>query len=173
MNELNLFPTKIYTDNIDKEYCLLLSSWSLQQTLYFSDEDDNWTIEDVKQKLNDPILKNLFNKTKGVIRDIWLRNEHDHFDLHCDDHHNTTHIAIVWVSGENNKGGDLILYDPLWRNPQKLKKNECTFTHTIKFEIGKIVIFPSNVWHKVTKYNGNEKRLVINVALDLKNGFDN
>jgi hypothetical protein len=183
MNELNLFPTKIYTDNIDREYCLLLFSWSLQHISYFEDEMDNSEIDnrteqEIKENGNDyiftdPILKNLFNKLNGNIKDIWLRTEHDHFELHCDSHHNTSHIAIVWINGENNKGGDILFYDPLWRNPRVLKEKEQSYTHTIKFQVGKIIIFPSNIWHRVTKYNGTEKRLVINIALDLKNGFNN
>lgn len=92
----------------------------------------------------------------------------NHLGLHADSHYGGTHVAVLWLTGDFGQGGDLVLYDPAWRNPQRPVdgKQASANTRTVKFEPGKIVIFPADVWHSVTEYTGCT-RIGLNVVVAL------
>lgn len=108
---------------------------------------------------------------KSVIVDGWIRtlgtSGHNDFELHCDNHYGNQYVAVIQLKGEEGVGGDLVLYDPAWRNPQfmsdGIKPN--TFNYTIPFSVGRIVMFPSNVWHRVTEYVGTQSRSTLNLMI--------
>jgi hypothetical protein len=104
---------------------------------------------------------------KYEIVDGWIRSGYSSFDLHCDSHYGNQLVCVVQLYGEEGQGGDLVMYDPSWRNPQWMSdsKQEDANTFVIPFKIGRVVVFPSDVWHKVTPYTGKISRITLNLMV--------
>ena len=89
-------------------------------------------------------------------------------NIHTDEDHGGTVSAVVWFEGEENQGGDLVLWDPRWENPKLWGGVKGDGKFTIKFKPGTVVMFPSSVWHGVTAYTGTAPRRAINMVLTFK-----
>jgi hypothetical protein len=171
MDKIDLWPTTIYQSNLDIDNCKLL------QALILSNEAMGITPEDMIQSGEFNMVLDLIKDVgNATIIDAWIRlAESDHninnsFEIHCDSHKGTDYIGILWLSGDENRGGDLMLYDPAWRNPQHLRfenQQQYNLRHRLKFKIGELILFPSNVWHEVTSYYGTEKRISLNFAINI------
>jgi hypothetical protein len=90
-------------------------------------------------------------------------------DIHTDEDHGGTISAVCWFEGQEGQGGDLVLWDPRWENPKLWGGVKGDGKYVIPFKPGKIVMFPSSVWHGVTAYTGTEERRAINMVLTFKN----
>jgi hypothetical protein len=108
------------------------------------------------------------------IDDVWIRTAeqvaHNNFEIHCDSHKGTDYIGVLWLTGEEGCGGDIVLYDPAWRNPQHMRHEEqqtYNLKHKLTFKLGEFTLFPSNVWHEVTAYSGQAERISLNFAINI------
>jgi hypothetical protein len=90
-------------------------------------------------------------------------------NIHTDEDHGGTISAVIWFEGEENQGGDLVLWDPRWENPKLWGGVKGDGKHTIKFKPGTVVMFPSSVWHGVTAYTGTTQRRSVNLVLTFRN----
>lgn len=158
---LELFPTKVAIDYLNEEQVLELAS----NFAAYGDKD--W-----EMVLSDPtIITSKVEKYFGgkyEICDGWIRSGYSSFDLHCDSHYGNQLVCVVQLYGEESSGGDLVLYDPAWRNPQYMNDsnlNPNTVDYTVKFKVGQIILFPANVWHKVTEYKGKVSRITLNLMI--------
>ena len=93
-------------------------------------------------------------------------------NLHTDEDHGGTISAVCWFEGEEGQGGDLVLWDPRWENPKLWGGVKGDGKYVIPFQKGKIVMFPSSVWHGVTAYTGSTDRRSLNLVLTFKNVKD-
>lgn len=89
-------------------------------------------------------------------------------NIHTDEDHGGTISAVIWYEGEEGQGGDLVLWDPRWENPKLWGGVKGDGKVTIPFKPGKIIMFPSSVWHGVTAYTGSKDRNSINCVLTYK-----
>jgi hypothetical protein len=162
----NLWPTKVVIESVDIEKCLnVLNS-------YFLNSDKDW--ENVLDKTFQQVILDIANVAfdgKFEICEGWIRtistSTHNDFDIHSDSHYGGHLVAVLQVSGDENCGGELVVYDPSWNNPQWVSdtNNINSNTFTIPFKMGSLIIFPSNVWHKVKAYNGKNNRNTLNLIL--------
>lgn len=174
MRKLDLWPTTVYQFNIGAENCEFLKA------VIASNSALEIPPEDMITSGAFDMIKDCLNEIgQAVIVDAWIRlageASNNSFEVHCDSHKGTDHIGVLWISGEEDMGGELVIYDPAWRNPQRLR-NEDKQTYNNKkvfpFKVGTLTVFPSNVWHEVRNYNGKTERISLNFAIDL-DGFDN
>ncbi len=93
-------------------------------------------------------------------------------DIHTDEDHNGTISCVIWFEGEEGCGGDLVLWDPRWENPKLWGGVKGDGKYIIPFQKGKLVMFPSSVWHGVTAYTGTTQRRSLNLVLTFKNVKD-
>lgn len=93
-------------------------------------------------------------------------------NIHTDEDHGGTISAVIWFEGEAGHGGDLVLWDPRWENPKLWGGVKGDGKYVIPFEPGKVVMFPSSVWHGVTAYTGATQRRSLNIVLTFKNVKD-
>ena len=166
----NLFPTKLGLYEINKEYGLELavklasSEWD---ALQFIDAD-----LDLQTLITETMKDYSLDQFSVSIVEAWVRKLHsgaNDLGLHCDSHYGGTHVIVFWLTGEDNRGGDLVLYDPAWRNPQRPNVDGTQpqlNTKTVPFKCGQVVIFPADVWHSVTEYSGT-LRYGLNVVVSL------
>lgn len=157
---LNLFPTKVLIHQLPSDRVLeLVSSFA---------EYDRKDWESLGVPFND-ILDIVASEYGGSyeIVDGWIRNGYNSFDIHCDNHYGNQLVSVVQLYGDEGKGGDLVLYDPAWRNPQWVSdtKQPDSNTYVVPFKIGQAIVFPSDVWHKVTNYTGDISRITLNLML--------
>lgn len=173
MQELNLWPTTVYQIDVDKMYCEHVFLEIVNNTAL------DITPEEMVTLGSYDILLDLLAPVGNVtIVDAWIRYSNsstDDFEIHCDSHKGSDYIGVLWLTGDDQSGGDLTIYDPSWRNPQHLRREEnqtYNLKKQFKFEIGKFIIFPSNVWHSVSKYIGHGPRASLNFAINI-NGLNN
>lgn len=157
---LNLFPTKVAIEQLSEERVLELA------TEFAESNDKNWT--NLEVPLND--IMELVSKNYGgdyEVADGWVRSGYSSFDIHCDNHYGNQFVCVVQLYGQEDAGGDLVLYDPAWRNPQYISDsiNPNTVDYTVKFKIGQVILFPADVWHKVTNYTGRISRITLNLMI--------
>lgn len=110
-----------------------------------------------------------------VIASSWLSvfdPNSNGMNIHTDEDHGGTVSAVVWFEGEEDQGGDLVLWDPRWENPKLWGGVKGDGKYTIKFKPGTVVMFPSSVWHGVTAYTGSKPRRAINMVLTFKDVLD-
>lgn len=106
-----------------------------------------------------------------VIASSWISKfdpNSNGMNIHTDEDHGGTVSAVVWFEGEEDQGGDLVLWDPRWENPKLWGGVKGDGKYTIKFKPGTVVMFPSSVWHGVTAYTGSKPRRAINMVLTFK-----
>ena len=156
----NIFPTKIILEQLDQENVFHLVNRFAEYG------DRSWEkVVDNPNIFIDKIEKWFDGKYEIV--DGWIRSGYTSFDLHCDSHYGNQLVCVVQLYGQENSGGDLILYDPSWRNPQWMsdsKQNDVN-TYAVSFKIGQVIVFPSEVWHKVTSYTGEISRITLNLMI--------
>lgn len=154
------FPTKVVIDSLSDDIVLHLTS------KFSENNNKNW--EDILD--DQSIITNITTKYFGgeyEIVDGWVRSGYNSFDIHCDSHYGNQYVCVVQLYGEEGVGGDLVLYDPSWRNPQWMSDdtNPNANTEKIQFKIGQVIIFPSDVWHRVTEYKGSISRITLNLMI--------
>lgn len=169
MRKFELWPTTIYQAYIDHADCELLRAVIAANTALDKPPED--MISDGTFSLISDCLSSVGNVT---IVDAWIRtvelNCKNDFEIHCDSHKGTDYIGVLWLTGEEDMGGDLVLYDPAWRNPQRLHnedKQTYSINKTFKFTVGVLTVFPASVWHKITAYNGSQERISLNFAINI------
>lgn len=158
---LNLFPTPVLIDYLNEEQVLELAS----SFATYGEKDWEMILSD-PSIITDKIEKHFVGKYE--ICDGWVRSGYSSFDIHCDSHYGNQFVCVVQLYGEEGVGGDLVLYDPAWRNPQYMSdclSNPNTVDYTVKFKVGQIILFPANVWHKVTEYRGSITRITLNLMI--------
>ena len=157
---LELFPTRVLIDLLPEDRVLELV------TKFAQSGAKDWEL--LETPFND-ILNSISKAYNGSyeICDGWIRNGYNSFDIHCDNHYGNQLVCVVQLYGEENCGGDLVLYDPSWRNPQFVSDgvNKNTNDYVVPFKIGQVITFPSDVWHKVTEYKGNSSRITLNLMI--------
>jgi hypothetical protein len=155
----NLWPTKVGTYETDPligaQWAAILAASGMDGE-QFLNENEAYR-EDLMLVMKDYSL----NRFDVQLIEAWTRrldaSQENSFELHSDSHYGGTHVLVFWMSGEEDVGGDLVLFDPAWRNPQVPmdRKQPHANAKTIKFKPGRMVIFPADVWHSVTKYSGS------------------
>jgi hypothetical protein len=169
MRKLDLWPTTVYQFDIDSSSCEFLKS------LILSNASLDVTPEDmISSGAFDCVTKCANTIGPATIIDAWIRtageDENNHFEVHCDSHKGSDHIGVLWITGDENMGGDLVIYDPAWRNPQKLiKENLQTYSNNklFPFKVGTLTIFPADVWHAIRNYCGKTERISLNFAINI------
>ena len=166
MTTYNLWPTKLVVESIPLEECFLILN------THASSGDNDW--EQILEKRFEQVILNLASKSFDGSYEIcegWIRtistDTHNDFELHCDSHYGGHLVAVLQVSGDEDVGGELVAYDPSWSNPQWVSdtKNSNSNTFAVPFKMGNLIIFPSNVWHKVNAYHGKNNRVTMNLIL--------
>ena len=164
MKTLELWPTKVISYDVPINICLQIH----QRHITLGSKD--WEKVITKQEI-DEVFSCL---PEYEICDGWIRTlttkSNNNFELHCDNHYGNQLVAVLQLFGEEDKGGELVLYDPSWKNPQWMSDtiNPNSNKHMIQFKMGQIVIFPSNVWHEVKAYHGSINRTTLNLMLRRK-----
>jgi hypothetical protein len=160
MHALNLFPTKVVFNNLLQDTVLeLVNKYTTSNSKDWEELiEDNSIVIDLVEK---------YYEGKYEICEGWIRSGYTSFDIHCDSHYGNQLVCVVQLYGDEGKGGDLVLYDPSWSNPQWVSdsKNSDSNTYVIPFKSGQIIVFPSNVWHRVTEYTGSISRITLNLML--------
>ena len=107
----NLWPTKVIIESVSIEECLLILN------SYVLDGDKDWG--NVLEKRFEQVILNIANDAFGSKFEIcegWIRtistSTHNDFDIHSDSHYGGHLVAILQVSGDENNGGELVIYDP-------------------------------------------------------------
>lgn len=157
---IDLFPTKVIIDNIGEENVLNLAG------RYAEVGDKDWEYILTDHSLITNIIEQNYGGEYEIVEG-WVRSGYNSFDIHCDSHYGNQLVCVVQLYGEEGAGGDLVMYDPAWRNPQWVSdtKQADSVTHTVQFKIGQVIIFPSDVWHKVTEYKGSISRITLNLMI--------
>lgn len=169
MIKTSLWPTDVYQTNIGRENCEYLYAAIVTY------EAQNIPPEDMNKFGAFELVKDAISSIgKVTIEDVWIRTaepvQNNNFEVHCDSHKGTDYIGVLWLTGNEGCGGDIVLYDPAWRNPQHMRfedQQRYSLKHRITFKVGELVLFPSNVWHEVTTYTGDHKRLSLNFAINI------
>ena len=139
---------------------------------HISNNTKNW--EDILEKRFENLLLDIVNSYYGGKHEIcegWIRTlstkDHNDFELHSDSHYGGQLVAVFQICGDEDCGGELVLYDPSWSNPQWVSdtKNKNCNTFIVPFKMGNLIIFPSNIWHKVNSYTGQSNRVTLNLIL--------
>jgi hypothetical protein len=155
-----IFPTKLVIENLSEDDVLTLT------TKFAENGDKDWELVLSDHKIiTDKVEKWLTGKYEII--EGWVRSGYSSFDIHCDNHYGNQLVCVVQLYGEEEVGGDLVLYDPSWRNPQWVSdtKQQDANTMTVPFKIGQVIIFPSDVWHRVTPYSGKISRITLNLMI--------
>lgn len=157
---LDLFPTRFIIEQFDENVVFDLA------TKFAENGSKDWEYIVSDHSIVTRYLTNSFGGEYEIVEG-WVRSGYSSFDLHCDSHYGNQFVCVVQLYGEENAGGDLVVYDPAWRNPQWVSdtKNPDSNTHTIPFKIGRVIIFPSDVWHRVTPYTGGISRITLNLMI--------
>lgn len=157
---LDIFPTRIVLEQLSEEEVLMLASRFAE----YGDKDWETVLED-RSIITSKIEK--WFSGKYEICEGWVRNGYSGFDIHCDSHYGNQLVCVVQLYGEEGAGGDLVLYDPAWRNPQYVSDsiNPNTVDYTVPFKKGQIILFPADVWHRVTNYTGKINRITLNLMI--------
>lgn len=174
MRKIDLWPTTVYQSYVAHADCEYLRAVIASNSALDKPPEDMIT-----DGTFDFVSDCLSSVGIATIEDAWIRtvelNCSNEFEVHCDSHKGTDYIGVLWVTGEEDAGGDLVLYDPAWRNPQHMR-HEANQTYslnkTFKFSVGTLTVFPANVWHKITAYNGMVERISLNFAINI-NGLNN
>lgn len=165
----NLWPTTVYRFTFDQDTCNILHaaivSYAAQD---IPPEDMN------KLGLFNSVADAVAVLGNVTISDVWIREAasapNNNFEIHSDSHKGTDLIGVLWLTGTEGQGGDIVLYDPAWRNPQRMRyeqQQQYNIKQKFDFKIGELILFPSNVWHEVTSYYGTEKRISLNFAINI------
>lgn len=156
----HIFPTKILIEHLPQSYVLELA------TLFSENGDKDWEAILTDHSIIIDMIEKWF-AGKYEIVDGWVRVGYNSFDIHCDSHYGNQYVCVVQLYGQEGSGGDLVLYDPSWRNPQWVSDNKQldVNTYTVPFKVGQMIVFPSDVWHKVTEYRGNITRMTLNLMI--------
>jgi hypothetical protein len=164
MKMIDLWPTTIAVYDIPLDLCLKIHD------RHITSNSKDW--EDVIT--SDEANKIFCEFSTYEICDGWIRTltteSNNNFELHCDSHYGNQLVVVVQLFGEEEKGGELVLYDPSWKNPQWMSDtiNVNSNKHEFAFKIGQVIIFPSNVWHEVKTYYGSMHRTTLNLMLRKK-----
>ena len=174
MLKLELWPTTVYQFDIGFENCEFLKAVIASNAALEIPPEDMIT-----SGAFDMINERINTIGPATIVDAWVRTAdsdgNNSFEVHCDSHKGTDHIGVLWVSGEEGMGGDLVMYDPAWRNPQRLhNEGNQTYNHkrVFTFKVGVLTIFPAEVWHEIRNYYGKTERVSLNFAINI-NGTNN
>ena len=157
---IDIFPTRIVKEHLSENEVLELA------TRFAEHGDKDWEKVLYDTSIITSKVEKWFNG-KYEICDGWVRSGYSGFDIHCDSHYGNQLVCVVQLYGEEDAGGDLVLYDPAWRNPQYVSDsiNPNTVDYTVKFKVGQIILFPADVWHKVTNYTGKISRITLNLMI--------
>jgi hypothetical protein len=162
----NLWPTKVIIESLPLEECIAILN------LHISNSTKDW--EKLIEKRFESLLLDIVNNHyhgKYEICEGWIRTlstkHHNDFELHSDSHYGGQLVAVFQISGNEASGGELVLYDPSWNNPQWVSdtNNKNSNTFTVPFKMGNLIVFPSNVWHRVNSYSGQTNRVTLNLIL--------
>ncbi len=155
-----IFPTKVVIDSLSEDLVLELT------TKFSENNSKDWECILEEHSIITNILKTSFGGEYEIV-DGWVRSGYNSFDIHCDSHYGNQYVCVVQLYGEEGAGGDLVLYDPSWRNPQWMSDdtNSNVNTETVHFKIGQVIIFPADVWHRVTEYKGSISRITLNLMI--------
>lgn len=159
---LDIFPTKI----IQEEN--VLSQESLQSIYNFILENGEDTkivmtneligLDELKSAISFHITELIieYGFTKFAVSDrfsthFYPAGKEMEMETHSDDLGDVGRkfIAFFYLEAEKNAGGELEIFDPRWLNAAWHQKSS-----SIKIQpvTNKLVIFPTFLWHKVTKY---------------------
>jgi hypothetical protein len=159
---IDIFPTKIIQeDNI-------LSQESLQSIYNFILEygedtkivmtDELLGLSELKSVIfsNATMLVKEYGFTKVTVSDrfsthFYPAGKETEMETHSDDLGDVGRkfIAFFYLEAEDNAGGELEIFDPRWLNAAWHQKSSSI---KIQPKTNKLVIFPTFLWHKVTKY---------------------
>lgn len=164
MKTFSLWPTIVTSSDIPLDICLKIYD------RHITSGSKDW--EDVITPEEANIIFSEFSEYE--ICDGWIRTlttkSNNNFELHCDSHYGNQLVAVLQLFGEEEQGGELVLYDPSWKNPQWMSDtiNSNSNKFQFQFKVGQLVVFPSNVWHEVKAYHGSINRTTLNLMLRRK-----
>lgn len=155
-----IFPTPIVIEHLNEDEFFTMA------VMFAEHGEKDWTSIVTDHSTITSKVEKWFSGKYEIVEG-WVRSGYSSFDIHCDNHYGNQLVCVVQLYGEEDKGGDLILYDPSWRNPQFVSDtiNSNINEHVVKFKRGQVIVFPSDVWHKVTDYTGNISRITLNLML--------
>ena len=157
---LQLFPTNVIIEQLNEDDVLDLA------TKFAEQGDKDWEYLSIDDAFITKSLEEAYGGKYEIVEG-WVRSGYHSFDSHCDSHYGSQFVCVVQLYGEEGCGGDLVVYDPAWRNPQWVSdtKQQDANTYTFPFKVGRVIIFPSDVWHKVTPYTGKISRITLNLMI--------
>lgn len=167
--KFDLWPTTIAVEHFPLDMCVdILNKYS-------EVNDKEWcnVITEEQSKMLLSAVESNFGKPAEIIEG-WIRfvppGGNNDFELHSDSHYGGDLVGVFNVMGDEGCGGNLVLYDPAWRNPQRVSDdvNPNALKHVEEFKVGKFTMFPGNVWHLVSTYTGTSKRLTLNLVIKFK-----
>jgi hypothetical protein len=168
MRKLDLWPTTVYQSYFSHADCDFLRAVILSNSTL-----DKHPEEMITDGTFNFVRDRLSSVGEVTIIDAWIRTVeldcNNEFEVHCDSHKGTDYIGVLWITGDEDAGGDLVLYDPAWRNPQHIRHEQQKYSlnKTFKFSVGTLTVFPSCVWHKITAYHGLTERISLNFAINI------
>jgi hypothetical protein len=149
----NLWPTKVVIETLPLEECMIILN------SHVSNSTKDW--EDIVEKRFENLLLDIVNSYYGGKHEIcegWIRTlstkDHNDFELHSDSHYGGQLVAVFQISGDDESGGELVLYDPSWNNPQWVSdtKNRNSNTFTVPFTSATGSAVTGLTGPKVSKY---------------------
>ena len=150
---MNTYPTELV------EYNFQLPEWLQDIVNSVSVEDKEYV--GVRDFLNvnsiqsdfENLLSEIMNQKVKVIRN-WINftvpGTENYFDWHDDLHRKGKALGIMWLSGDEDCGGDFWYMD------------DESMMHSVKFEPSKLITIPRHWIHKVETYTGKKPRIALN-----------
>lgn len=167
--KIDLWPTTIAVEQFPIDFCLeTVSNFAIN-----NDKEWDKVLSESQIKMILTAVSQNFDSHYEIV-DGWVRtvppNGNNDFEIHSDSHYGGELVAVLFVAGDQGVGGNLILFDPSWKNPQRVSDsvnpNVNKYVHS--FAVGKFIVFPSNVWHSVSPYYGKSNRVTLNLVLKQK-----
>ena len=167
--KIDLWPTTIAVEHFPKDFCLeVVSNFAIA-------DDKEWdkVLTESQVKMILAAASQNFGTEYEVI-DGWVRivppGGNNDFEIHSDSHYGGDLVGVLFVQGDQDAGGNLTMFDPAWRNPQRVSDsvNPNVNKYVNQFEVGKFIMFPADVWHSVSPYYGSTKRITLNLVLKRK-----
>jgi hypothetical protein len=118
-----------------------------------------------KIETEEPLTRdNIAFKLSNDLGRLPLMRTGDYKTLHT--HTETNAYGIFYISDVNNEkdGGELVLHDPSFNNLRYFTSKK---TLSIPTKKNRLIIAPSNIWHEVTRYIGQDERLAIVLNLNV------
>lgn len=150
---MNTYPTELIKYDID------IPDWLKSVVDEISTQDKSYVgvrdflnVNDI-QPAFEQFVSNILGYKIKVVRN-WINftisGTDNHFDWHDDLHRKGKGLAIMWLNGDTDSGGDFWYMD------------DESMMHSVKFEPSSLITIPRHWIHKVESYTGKTPRIALN-----------